>query len=47
MKVTVNEAPKIITYSVTRQFLAFKSQDLAEQFLENFKDLIETAKPLL
>ena len=28
-------------------FLAFKSRDLAEQFLENFRDLIETAKPLL
>ena len=34
-------------YENISQFLAFKSEDLAEQFLENFKDLIETAKPLL
>ena len=34
-------------YANISQFLAFKSEDLAEQFLENFKDLIETAKPLL
>ena len=30
------------------QFFAyFKTKELAEQFLENFKDLIEQAKPLI
>jgi len=38
---------KVNAWSSTNQFLAFKSRDLAEQFLENFRDLIETAKPLL
>jgi hypothetical protein len=30
-----------------RQFLAFKDQETAELFLENFRELIEQAKPLL
>lgn len=30
-----------------RDVLRFKSKELAEQFLENFRDLIEKAKPLL
>ena len=39
--------PVIREWGYSKKFLAFKSNDLAEQFLENFKDLIETAKPLL
>jgi hypothetical protein len=30
-----------------QQILAFKTEELRDQFLENFRDLIETAKPLL
>lgn len=30
-----------------QQVLAFKTAELRDQFLENFRDLIETAKPLL
>jgi hypothetical protein len=30
-----------------RQFLAFKDQETAELFLENFRELIKQAKPLL
>jgi hypothetical protein len=29
------------------KILTFKTEDLRDKFLENFKDLIETAKPLL
>jgi hypothetical protein len=28
-------------------FLSFQSEEIAEQFLENFRDLIEKAKPLM
>lgn len=36
------------TYSiVTSKVLSFKSEELRDEFLENFKDLIEIAKPLL
>jgi hypothetical protein len=31
----------------TRHVLSFKTYELRDKFLENFKDLIETAKPLL
>lgn len=31
----------------TRHILSFKTQELRDKFLENFRDLIETAKPLL
>jgi hypothetical protein len=30
-----------------QQILAFKTAEIRDQFLENFRDLIETAKPLL
>ena len=43
----IKEEISIRSLTVSNRFLAFKSEDLAEQFLENFKDLIETAKPLL
>ena len=35
------------THAVSRHLLTFKTQELRDKFLENFKDLIETAKPLL
>lgn len=31
----------------THQVLSFKNRDLCDEFLENFRDLIEIAKPLL
>ena len=34
-------------YHVLKRVLCFKTQELREKFLENFRDLIETAKPLL
>ena len=35
------------THAVSRHLLTFKTEELRDKFLENFKDLIETAKPLL
>jgi hypothetical protein len=35
------------TYRHTAKFLSFKDQETAVLFLENFTELIETAKPLL
>lgn len=37
----------IIDWWAKNQFLAFQSKEIAEQFLENFRDLIEKAKPLM
>jgi hypothetical protein len=37
----------ITTECFSQAFLSFPTKELAEQFLENFKDLIEQAKPLL
>lgn len=34
-------------YRSTRRVLAFKTKELRDEFLENFRDLIEIAKPLL
>lgn len=34
-------------YITLNQVLAFKTKELRDKFLENFRDLIETAKPLL
>lgn len=34
-------------YHTTSRVLAFKTAELSDQFLENFRDLIEVAKPLL
>ena len=34
-------------YGGKHRILAFKTEDLRDKFLENFKDLNETAKPLL
>lgn len=36
-----------VTHLSARRVLAFKTKELRDEFLENFKDLIETAKPLL
>lgn len=35
------------TYGAVNKILAFKTELLRDKFLENFRDLIETAKPLL
>ncbi len=34
-------------YQRAQKFLAFKTKELRDEFLKNFKDLIEQAKPLL
>ena len=34
-------------YNHTKRILAFKTKNIRDKFLENFKDLIEIAKPLL
>lgn len=46
LEVTKNE---IITcmYCVTSRILVFKTKELCDEFLKNFKDLLEVAKPLL
>jgi hypothetical protein len=41
------EKLKVGTVYSTRYFLVFKDEETAELFLENFTELIETAKPLL
>lgn len=38
---------KILELMATSHVLSFKSKELATEFLENFRDLIEIAKPLL
>ena len=35
------------THAISRYLLTFKTEELRDKFLENFRDLIETAKPLL
>ena len=35
------------THAISRHLLTFKTEELRNEFLENFRDLIETAKPLL
>ena len=37
----------IYRYTQVAHFLAFQSQEVAEEFLKNFKDLIEIAKDLI
>lgn len=37
----------ILEVHTTNTFLAFQSKEIAKQFLENFKDLINTAKELI
>lgn len=43
----IEQKLEIINYYEIRYFLSFQSQEIAEQFLANFKDLIEEASPLL
>jgi len=38
---------KVDLFGYRAGFLSFKSKEIAEQFLENFRDLIEKAKPLM
>ena len=39
--------PFVETYFNVQKVLSFKTEELRDKFLENFKDLIEIAKPLL
>lgn len=34
-------------FETSNKVLAFKTEELRDQFLENFRDLIEIAKPLI
>jgi hypothetical protein len=43
----VGQKLKIYDCRATIHFLSFQSEEIAEQFLNNFKDLIEEASPLL
>lgn len=43
----INNALYIIQINTQSNFLTFQSQEIAEQFLENFEDLINVAKELL
>lgn len=43
----VEDKTDIVTYCETNQFLSFQDVETRDLFLENFKDLIEQAKPLL
>lgn len=36
-----------VAYLFVKKVLVFKTEELRDKFLENFRDLIETAKPLL
>jgi hypothetical protein len=42
-----NQELKIGAFYETNVFLMFQSEQIAKQFLENFKDLIDKAKPLM
>lgn len=37
----------IVTYTRTPHFLSFQSREIAQEFIKNFKDLIEKAKVLI
>ena len=39
--------PFVETYFNVQKVLSFKTEELRDKFLENFRDLIETAEPLL
>lgn len=38
---------RTITYATYVHFLSFKKEEIAKKFIENFRDLLEKAKPLL
>jgi hypothetical protein len=42
-----NNGFNILSYRLLHKSMSFPTYDLAEQFLNNFKDLLEVAKPLL
>ena len=42
-----NNNPRIDIFYNTQHFLSFKTRDIAEKFLNKYRVLIETAKPLL
>jgi len=42
-----NDKIEIIDTMHCNYYLSFQTKDIAKEFLENFKDLIEVAKPLL
>jgi hypothetical protein len=42
-----NDIGLVGTYNTTHHFLSFQDEETAELFLENFRDLIEEAKPLM
>ena len=42
-----NGRPFVETYFNVQKVLSFKTEELRDKFLENFRGLIETAKPLL
>ena len=41
------ESLDIYSYTGSHRFLSFQFKEIAEQFVENFSDLIEKAKPLM
>jgi hypothetical protein len=43
----INDDYKIYPRWYDNHFLSFQSQEIAEEFLENFRDLIEQARPLM
>ena len=45
--VLLRNTPITECYTTINRILSFKTAELRDQFLENFRDLIETAKPLL
>lgn len=42
-----DKAIEVVNYSNCNHFLSFQDEETAELFLENFRDLIEKAKPLM
>lgn len=42
-----NNELSVTTYITTHTILSFKTREIRDKFLEDFKDLIEIAKPLL
>ena len=41
------EWPSIVSYTTYVRFLSFQSSEIAQQFLDNFRDLIEEAGDLI
>lgn len=45
--VFLNDKPTVLGIYNSRQFVCFKSNEIAKEFLSEFRDVIEMAKPLL